>query len=262
METAEIDAVHDGGVATIRLARPHKRNSLARAQLDRLRDLLAQYAADPAVRCVVLTGTGRAFCAGADVDEWAEAEARGELATYGWTERAHALVQALAAFPRPTVAALNGAAVGAGADLAFACDFRIAAASASLRCGYTGMGYSPDMGGTWFLPRIARPDVVRRFLFLNERWSAQNACAAGLVTEVVDDDALASAVAAFAGRLASGPSVAFGHAKALLSRALTASLAEQLAREQEAGIACGNSEDGAEALRASAEGRAPIFLGR
>jgi 2-(1,2-epoxy-1,2-dihydrophenyl)acetyl-CoA isomerase len=262
MHIAEIGEIRDDGVATICLSRPLKRNSLAQAQLDRLRELLARYAEDSSVRCVVLTGVGSAFCAGADIDEWAEAEARGELATYGWTQKAHALVQQLAAFPRPTIAALNGTAVGAGADLAFACDFRIAAASASLRCGYTGMGYSPDMGGTWFLPRIAHPDVVRRFLFLNERWSANDARAAGLVTEVVEDAELGTHVTTFAHRLASGPSVAFQHAKALLARSLTNTLSTQLALEQEAGLACGRSEDGAEALRASTQGHPPIFVGR
>ena len=251
-----------GGVRTIQLDRPAKRNSLARPHLDALRHLLGAYAKDPEVRCLVLTGSGNSFCAGADVDEWAEAEARGELGSYGWTEKAHALVEALAAFPRPTVAALNGAAVGAGADLAFACDFRIATASAWLRCGYTAMGFSPDMGGTWFLPRIVRADVARRFIFLNDRWPADAACAAGLVSESIADEAFMAHVAEFAGCLAAGPSLAFGHAKALLRQALTNSLAEQLRAEQAAGLACGHSEDGQEALRAAVEGRAARFSGR
>ena len=262
MEITDIDVQQADGVVTIRLDRPASRNSLACPHLDRLNVLLDRYANDAAVRCLVLTGTGKAFCSGADLDEWAEAEARDELDTYGWTDRAHALVQALAAFPRPTIAALNGSAVGAGADLAFACDFRIAAASASLRCGYTGMGYSPDMGGTWFLPRIARPDVAKRFVFLNDRWSAHDAYSAGLVSEVIDDELFSSQVAEFAGRLGSGPSVAFGHVKALLASSLTHSLAEQLDKERAAGIACGHSEDGQEALRAAAEGRRPQFQGR
>lgn len=262
MEIEDIDVQQVNGVLTIRIARAHKRNSLACTHLERLNQLLDRYASDVAVRCLVLTGTAKAFCSGADLDEWAEAEARGELDTYGWTDRAHTLVQALADFPRPTVAALNGSAVGAGADLAFACDFRLAATSASLRCGYTGMGYSPDMGGTWFLPRIARPDVAKRFVFLNDRWFARDACSAGLVSEVIDDDLFSSHVTEFAARLASGPSVAFGQAKALFASSLTLSLAEQLERERAAGIVCGHSEDGQEALRASAEGRPPQFQGR
>ncbi|MCI0151861.1 enoyl-CoA hydratase/isomerase family protein [Paraburkholderia sediminicola] len=262
MTIEDIHVEQRNGVRTIRLDRPAKRNSLARPHLDVLRELLVSYAKDPSVRCLVITGTGKAFCAGADVDEWAQAEARGELDTYGWTDKAHALVQALAAFPRPTVAAINGSAVGAGTDIGFACDFRIASASASLRCGYTGMGYSPDMGGTWFLPRIARPDVAKRFIFLNERWSAQDACAAGLVSEVIEDSAFQEHVGRFADRLASGPSVAFDHAKALLAGSMSATLAEQLEREMAAGVACGHSEDGQEALRASVEGRAPLFAGR
>ncbi|OXC79770.1 Enoyl-CoA hydratase [Caballeronia sordidicola] len=210
----------------------------------------------------MITGSGTAFCAGADIEEWAQAEAEGELEIYGWTDKAHAFVRELAAFPRPTVAALNGSAVGAGTDIGFACDFRIASASASLRCGYTGMGYSPDMGGTWFLPRIARPDVVKRFIFLNERWAAQAAHAAGLLSEVVDDERFEQHVAQFADRLASGPSVAFGHTKALLASSFSRSLAEQLHYELAAGVACGLSEDGQEALRASVQGRAPQLVGR
>ncbi|KVC34227.1 enoyl-CoA hydratase/isomerase family protein [Burkholderia pseudomultivorans] len=262
MSVEDIQIERHDGVVTLRLNRPAKRNSLARPHLDFLRETLDALAGDPAVRCVVLTGTGSAFCAGADVDEWAEAERNGELDTYGWTERAHRFVQALAAFPRPTIAALNGSTVGAGTDIGFACDFRIASTAATLRCGYTGMGYSPDMGGSWFLPRLARPDVVRRFIFLNERWNAQDALAAGLVTEVVDADDFAQHVAAFAARLAQGPSVAFEHTKALLAQSLTHTLAEQLRGELAAGVACGHSEDGQEALRASVEGRAPLFVGR
>ncbi|WDD92129.1 enoyl-CoA hydratase-related protein [Burkholderia sp. FERM BP-3421] len=262
MNVEDIQIERHGGVVTLRLNRAAKRNSLARPHLDFLRETLGALAADPAVRCLVLTGSGSAFCAGADVDEWAEAERNGELDTYGWTERAHRFVQVLAAFPRPTVAALNGSTVGAGADIGFACDFRIASTAAALRCGYTGMGYSPDMGGSWFLPRIARPDVVRRFIFLNERWAAHDALAAGLVSEVVDDAHFAQHVAAFAERLAQGPSVAFEQTKALLARSLMQPLAEQLRAELAAGVACGHSEDGQEALRASVEGRAPHFSGR
>ncbi len=250
------------GIRTICLDRPAKRNSLARPHLDLLTATLAADAANPAIRCLVITGTGQAFCAGADVDEWAQAEAAGELDTYGWTERAHAFVKQLAAFPRPTIAALNGSAVGAGTDIAFACDFRISSAKASLRCGYTGMGYSPDMGGSWFLPRIARPDIVKRFIFLNERWSSHDALTAGLVSEVIDDEQFAQHVDNFAQRLASGPSVAFGHTKALLAHSLATPLAAQLERELAAGVACGHSEDGQEALRAAVQARAPRFAGR
>lgn len=262
MDSPDIDAEFRDGVATLRIMRPAERNALARPHLDLLRERLEQYADDSSVRCVVLTGSGTAFCAGADLVEWEQASARGELETYGWTDKAHALVQALAAFPRPTIAALNGAAVGAGADLAFACDFRIAAASATLRCGYTVMAYSPDMGGTWFLPRLVRPDLAKRYVFLNERWSAADALHAGFVSEVVDDAQFGAHVEQFARRLARGPGVAFAHAKALLAASPSRTLEEQLACERAAGEACGRSEDGKEALLASAQGRAPQFIGR
>lgn len=140
----------DGGVARITLNRPQQRNALDIPTLNGLLELLDAHEADPAVRVVILSGEGRSFCAGADLAEWAEAEARGELETYGWTETAHALMSRLHGLAKPTIAAVNGTAVGAGMDLALCCDFRIAAASARFKAGYTGMAYSltPAPAGT------------------------------------------------------------------------------------------------------------------
>ncbi len=157
---------------------------------------------------------------------------------------------------------INGSAVGAGMDLALCCDFRIAAASARFKAGYTGMAYCPDAGASWHLPRLLGSEAAKRLLFLDEAWSAERALGAGLVGEVVADERLVEAVGAFAARLASGPTFAFAQTKRLLRDGAGRSLAEQLRAEQAAGLLCGRSEDAAEALRAVAEKRSPQFSGR
>ncbi|EOQ81940.1 enoyl-CoA hydratase/isomerase [Pseudomonas aeruginosa VRFPA02] len=206
----------EAGIAWLVLNRPQQRNALDIPTLEALHVRLDACERDPAVRAVVLGGSGRSFCAGADLAEWAAAEARGELESYGWTEAAHALMGRLHALDKPTVAAVNGSAVGAGMDLALCCDFRIAAASARFKAGYTGMAYCPDAGASWHLPRLLGSEAAKRLLFLDEAWSAERALGAGLVGEVVADERLVETVGAFAARLASGPTFAFAQTKRLL----------------------------------------------
>ncbi|MQG91601.1 enoyl-CoA hydratase/isomerase family protein [Pseudomonas sp. MN1F] len=252
----------EAGVAWITLNRPEQRNALDIPTLKTLHATLEAYNVDPAVRVVVLTGTGRSFCAGADLAEWAEAEARGALETYGWTETAHALMHCLHNLDKPTIAAINGTAVGAGMDLSLCCDLRLAAQSARFKAGYTSMAYSPDAGASWHLPRLIGSEQAKRLLFLDELWGAERALAAGLVGEVVADDQLATATAELAARLAQGPTFAYAQAKRLMREGASRSLAEQLTAELAAGLLCGRSEDGAEALRAATEKRPPRFSGK
>ncbi|MCY1351964.1 Crotonyl-CoA hydratase [compost metagenome] len=252
----------EGGIAWIGLNRPQQRNALDIPTLKALHAQLDACDSDPAVRVVVLTGTGRSFCAGADLAEWAEAEARGELETYGWTETAHALMARLHGMDKPTIAAVNGTAVGAGMDLTLCCDFRIAGASARFKAGYTGMAYCPDAGASWHLPRLIGSEAAKRLLFLDELWNAERALAAGLVGEVVADEQLQAAVGDFAARLAAGPTFAFAQTKRLIRDGANRSLTQQLEAEQAAGLLCGRSEDAAEALRAVTEKRSPNFIGR
>ena len=252
----------EAGIARITLNRPQQRNALDIPTLKSLHALLDSHEADPAVRVVVLSGAGRSFCAGADLAEWAEADARGALETYGWTETAHALMTRLHGLAKPTIAAINGTAVGAGMDLTLCCDFRIAAASARFKAGYTGMAYCPDAGASWHLPRLIGSEAAKRLLFLDELWNAERSLAAGLVGEVVADERLLEVVGEFAARLASGPTFAFAQTKRLIRDGASRSLAQQLEAEQAAGLLCGRSEDAAEALRAVAEKRSPQFKGR
>lgn len=249
------------GVAWVTLNRGAQRNALDIPSLKHLHDLLDAFNADSAVRVVVLTGSGRSFCAGADLAEWADAQARGALETYGWTETAHALMTRLHTLDKPTLAAINGTAVGAGMDLTLCCDLRIAAESARFKAGYTSMAYSPDAGASWHLPRLIGNEQAKRLLFLDELWSAERALAAGLVGEVVADDQLHAHTQALAERLANGPTFAFTQTKTLIREGAARSLPEQLQAELAAGLLCGRSADGAEALRAAMEKRLPIFSG-
>lgn len=252
----------EGGIARITLNRPQQRNALDIPTLQALHALLEQLNGDPAVRVALLTGTGRSFCAGADLAEWAAAEARGALETYGWTEAAHALMTRLHSLDKPTIAAINGTAVGAGMDLALCCDFRLAGQSARFKAGYTGMAYSPDAGASWHLPRLIGSEQAKRLLFLDELWSAQQALDVGLVGELCSDEQLLASATELAARLASGPTFAFAQTKQLMRDGASRSLAEQLHAELAAGLLCGRSADGVEALRAAVEKRAPNFIGK
>lgn len=252
----------EAGIARVSLNRPAQRNALDIPSLQALHALLEQLEADPAVRVLLLSGSGKSFCAGADVAEWAAAEARGELESYGWTENAHVLMARLQCFAKPTIAVINGSAVGAGMDLALCCDLRIAAASARFKAGYTGMAYSPDAGASWHLPRLIGEEQAKRLLFLDQPWDAARALAAGLVGEVCADEQLLQVAGELAARLASGPTFAFAQTKTLIREGAARSLAAQLEAELAAGLLCGRSEDGAEALRAAVEKRAPHFIGR
>jgi len=256
-----VDVDFDSGVRCLTMDRPDARNAL---NLDLIRALRAELsrAAVDRVRCLVITGNGKAFCAGGDVVEWAEVEARGDSASFPWVEEMHGLILDIAGFPAPTIAWLNGAAVGAGLDMALACDFRLAADSARFQCAYTRMAICPDAGGTWLLPRAIGLEQAKRFAFTGEFWSAQEALARGLVTEMHPGDALAEACRGFAERLASGPTVAIRETKRLMEQAGAGDLRAQLAAERAASERCYATEDFKEAMAAATEKRAPVFQGR
>jgi 2-(1,2-epoxy-1,2-dihydrophenyl)acetyl-CoA isomerase len=249
------------GVRTVTLDRPDVRNALNLALIRATREALRNAALDD-VRCLVITGSGKAFCAGGDVVEWAEVETRGDSATFPWVDEMHGLILDVAGFPAPTIAWLNGAAVGAGLDMALACDFRVAADSARFQCAYTRMAICPDAGGSWLLPRIIGLEQAKRFAFTAEFWSAAEALARGLVTEVHPAEALGEACRAFAERLAGGPTVAIRETKRLMEHAATGDLRAQLAEERAASERCYATADFREAMAAATEKRAPVFQGR
>jgi len=258
---AIVEVADDGAVRTIAINRPERRNALGFDTLVLLREAVADARNTTALRALILTGRGGAFSAGADVREWAEEKAKGGRPR-DWVGEALQLVQDLFEFPKPAIAMVDGAATGAGLDLALACDFRFASDRARFICSYTRVGFSPDAGSSWLLPRLIGIERAKRFVYTGESWNADVALANGLITEKHAVDSLELATMAFARQLASGPTVAIGLAKSLLDNAHRRSLPEALREEQRAGRICAQTEDHHEGLQAANEKRTPVFVGR
>jgi enoyl-CoA hydratase/carnithine racemase len=249
------------------LNRPHARNSLSDELSPALRRMFSRLRDEPAVRCVVLTGTGTAFCSGGDVKGMGGEPSRPaprtpEDAITELTARQVTLTGALHALPQPTIAALPGPAVGAGLAIALACDLRIAAESAFVCTGFANVGLSGDYGVSWFLPRLVGPAKAKELFFTAERIGAAECERLGLVNRVVPDAKLMKEAMRLAHRIAAGPTVAYRHMKANLDRAFGTDLPTQLAHEAAGTVACARTEDHREAVRAFVEKRIPILRGR
>lgn len=250
------------GVATITLARAETMNSLDTAAKEALLDCLLRAGGAAEVRAVVLTGTGRAFSAGQDLGEHAEALRRGTRV--GSTVRDHynPIVRTITGMPKPVVAAVNGVAAGAGASLAFACDLRLAAASARFLLAFAKVGLGGDAGATWTLQRLVGYGRAMELLLLAEPLGAEQAAAIGLVNRVVPDAELASAAAELAGRLAAGPPAAYAAIKSGLEYASSRSLDEALENEAHLQDEAGATADHHEATAAFLAKKTPTFTGR
>lgn len=251
-----------GAVGVIAMNRPEARNALAMGITIELRRALAEAAEDRTMRALILTGRGGAFSAGADVKEWATKKAGDNpWPDMNWVEESLKLVQQVHDMPKPTVAMIDGAAVGAGLDMALACDFRYASDKAKFICSYTNVGYSPDCGGTWLMPRVIGLEAAKRFAFTGELWTAEVALAHNMVSHVSPREQLWQDTLGFAERLAAGPTVAIAQAKRLLNTSHTRSLSDQQLEEVAAGKVCAATQDHAEGLAAANERRAPRFVG-
>jgi 2-(1,2-epoxy-1,2-dihydrophenyl)acetyl-CoA isomerase len=256
---AEILVTVSGGVATIALNRPAALNALTIPMKERLLAALDEAGRDPAVRAVVLTGSGRAFCAGQDLRERLAPDPPSfddELRL-----RYNPIVRAIRDLPQPVIAAVNGVAAGAGASLAFACDLRIAAEEASFVLAFGRIGLVPDTGATWTLPRLVGAARAAEIALLGEVVSAADAVRIGLVSRVVPASDLAAEAAAMAGRLAGLAPGATTATKRLLAGAFDLKLDEALEAEAEAQAAAGSHPDHAEGLAAFVEKRPPRFGG-
>ncbi len=250
----------DGPVATLTLDRPAALNALTVPVKVALRAALESIAGDPAVRAVILTGAGRAFCAGQDLAERDEPDAA--PLDVEVRERYNPIIRALRSMGQPVIAAVNGVAAGAGASLAFACDLRIAAEEARFVLAFGRIGLVPDSGATWFLPRLVGPAKAAELALVGDSVDAAEALHLGLVSKVVPAADLMSEARALAERLAEGSPLALSLTKGALQRSLTIDL--DVALEDEArlqGIA-GASADHAEGLAAFREKRQPRFSGR
>lgn len=252
-----------GGVRTVTLNRPAAFNSFNLALKTALLDTLAAAAADPSVRAVLITGAGRAFCAGQDLKEHLALVSAGDPRVgTAVSEFYNPLVLAVNGMPKPVVAAVNGAAAGAGAGLAFACDLRIAAESASFSMAFAGVALSADTGASFVLPRLIGHGRASRMMLLGERVDAAEALQIGMVDGVVPDAELGRTAAALAARLAAGPTRAYSWIKASLQHGAQSDLASTLAFEDRAQMECFASPDHHEAITAFVEKRPPRFSGR
>jgi 2-(1,2-epoxy-1,2-dihydrophenyl)acetyl-CoA isomerase len=254
---ADVEVARDGAVQTITLNRPEKMNAFTRNLHAELLAALKE-ARDPEVRAVVITGAGRAFCAGQDLTEFSEA---GDIST-ALRETYHPNVHAVRALEKPVIAAVNGACAGAGLSFACACDIRIASDAAAFVPGFVGIGLIPDAGGTYFIHRLLGPARAFEWMSSNRRLTAAEAHAWGLVSEVVEADALPARAAQLAQLYATLPTKAIGMTKRLFDHADTATLDEQLELEAQLQAAAAQSDDFREGVTAFLEKRAPNFSGR
>ena len=266
--TTDLLASLDSGVLTLTLNRPQARNAMSRSLNLALQQQLAAAELDPGVRCVVLTGAGPAFCAGGDVKGMAARNSESvqdvsiDEAIHRQRLNQRATAGKLFKMPKPTLAALPGAAAGAGLALALACDLRIMASSAILTTAFAKVGFSGDYGGTYFLTQLVGAAKARELYFLSDRVSAEEALRLGLVNWVCAPEELAAKAREIAQRLASGPTVAYRYMKENLNRAMAGELDDCMDLEATHHVHCGQTEDHRDAARAFIEKRAPVFKGR
>ena len=252
-----------GPVATVVLNRPEAMNALTVPAKLALRDVLQQVHDDAAVRAVVLTGSGRAFCVGQDLKEHAgllDGRDPAPLATV--RDHYNPIVTLLASMPKPVVAAVIGPAAGAGLGLVCACDFRLGAAGAKYTTAFTGIGLTADSGLSWTLPRLVGAGRATALLLLAEPFSAEQALEMGMLNAVVAPEQVLPAAQELARRLATGPTTAYGLVKQSLAFAADSTLVEALAKEDELQTAAGRTEDHAAAVRSFLAKERPAFHGR
>jgi len=259
-----LEQVKDG-VAILTMNRPERLNAMSRPMLEAMEAALARLAGAPEIGAVVLTGAGRAFCAGGDVKAMAEGA---EVAGGSLEERAQQLrarmevSRWLHEMPKPTIAMVRGAAAGAGLSLALACDLRVASETAKFTTAFARVGYSGDFGGSYFLTRLVGTARARELYFTAELLDAARALAIGLVNRVVPDAELETETLGLAGRLARGPRIAHRYIKRNMNAAESGTLAELLDLEAWHHTRTGLTEDHREAARAFVEKREPLFHGR
>src|SRR5215469_14900302 len=249
----------DEAVATITLNRPQARNALTAEIKDALLAAVGKAAGDPAVRAVIITGAGQAFCSGQDLREHAEVLASGAEPTATVRQHYNPIITTVMTMPKPVIAAVNGNAAGAGASLALACDFRVAGRRASLLMAFARVGLGADSGASVTLQRLAGAAKATELLMLAEPLDAEHALAAGLFTMVVPDDEVQSQAARFAGRLAAGPTAAYAGIKAQLRYSATHGLAESLEYEAQVQSELGGTADHRVATFAFLNREQPVF---
>ena len=256
------------GVGLLTLNRPDARNAMSGEMNQALQTMLAQFELDSAVRCIVLTGAGKGFCAGGDVKGMA-ASGDGTVGARTIDQAIHeqrihqrATAGKLFKMPKPTIAALPGAAAGAGLSLALACDMRVMASNAIMTTAFARVGFSGDYGGTYFMTQLVGSAKARELYFLSDRVSAQEALDLGLTNWVSEPEQLMDKTMEVAKRLANGPAVAYRYMKENLNRAMSGEVDDCLDLEATHHVHCGQTEDHRNATKAFVEKREPEFNGR
>lgn len=250
------------GVAEVALNRPDRLNSFTGEMHGELRDALARVQAEPAVRCLLLTGRGRGFCAGQDLQDRA-ATANAEAPDLGDSlqQNYNPLIRTLTGLPFPVIAAVNGVAAGAGANIALACDIVLAARSASFVQAFCRLGLVPDSGGTWLLPHLAGRARAMGLAMLGDKLPAQQAAAWGMIWDCLPDEALMPRARDLARHLATQPTAGLARIRQAINAAGSNSLDAQLDLERDLQRQAGRSADYREGVAAFLEKREPRFTG-
>lgn len=263
MSYENLDVTEDSGIVTITFNRPEKLNSLAGHMRRDLAEALEAAGSERTIHVVVLTGAGRAFCAGGDVANMAELIDQNDAEEFSrLLGSARRVVTAIRHMTKPVVASINGPAFGAGFNLALACDLRIAASTATFSQSFAKVGLHPDWGGTYFLPRLVTPNKACELFFLGETIDAAEALNLGLLNKVVAPEELEAETRKLAERLRDAPAISLAAAKQAVYMSQAAELEEMLRYETEAQMRCFASQDGAEGVRAFLEKRPPKFTGK
>jgi 2-(1,2-epoxy-1,2-dihydrophenyl)acetyl-CoA isomerase len=260
--------VGDDGVGVITLNRPEARNALSGEMLQAMQAALADFEVAPDVRCVVVTGTGGAFCAGGDVKGFAAGGAT-DARRVSLDERIHnqrlsqrATSGALFNMPKPTIAAIPGPFAGAGMSMALACDMRVAVDTAIMVTAFARVGFSGDYGGTWFLTQLVGPAMAKELYYLSPRLGMDRALELGLVNRVTTAEDFEPTWRELAARLAAGPTIAYRYMKENINRAVGGELRDCMDLEVTHHTHCGGTEDHLEASKAFVAKREPVFKGR
>lgn len=251
------------GVMTLTLNRPDRLNSFNDVMHQQLAECLKQAERDDSVRCLLITGAGRGFCAGQDLND-RNVDPLGNAPDLGMSVENfyNTLVRRLAALPKPVIAAVNGVAAGAGATLALGCDMVIAARSVNFIMAFSKLGLIPDCGGTWFLPRVAGRARALGLALMGDKLSAEQALQWGMIWQVVDDEQLADTALTLARHLAAQPTYGLGLIKQAMLAAETNTLDEQLTLERDYQRLAGRSPDYREGVSAFLAKRPPQFSGK
>lgn len=250
------------GITTITLNRPDRLNAFIGHMRRDLAEALEHAGSDRSVRVVIVTGAGRAFCAGGDIAFMAELMQRRDAEEFSRILGAgRRVILAIRQMTKPVIAAINGPASGAGCNLALACDLRIAANTATFSQSFAKVGLHPDWGGTYFLPRLVTPNKACEMFFLGESIDAAEALRLGIVNQVVAPEDLEATTLQLAERLRTAPPIALAAAKHAVYMGHAAELEEMLRYETEAQLRCFESDDGHEGVQAFLEKREPRFTG-